>query len=480
MRTKNCLVRLHRAGTDADLTVGTLLDLQGFGIASLIDIMCLAEAAGQPVSPEQVLPSKREKEGFVGRRSEPPYLLSLLCMVFAAVSDFQPARTVGDVLRADLGAYVDALGIKASFDDIDLCDVTGGLRITEGLLNALLETTNGFDIRDRTILDACLYTSTPIAMKRLGEDLGITTERVRQLCKRIAGDIKASSGQLVEGIAALLERRLGHITTPENVCSATRKLFDAPDEATARLARRIIKHSLSYTRIGDFYFDESAVEMVDHLRRCAEDLMDDVGLVSEDALWSTLSAPEWRKYQRELIEVSGLVRVSGFLARRNTAKARVKAALHDIGRPATRQEIAELCGMNPQRLGSYLSMVPSAARADKDHWGLTEWMEDVYEGIPVEIRKRVEQSGGEVPLSTLLEDLPKRFGVKESSVLIYVSSHQFDLRNGRVTLADPSAVALRPLDEAITGRDEKGNPYWDFVVHARCCWRSLKFPSFDH
>lgn len=468
VRTKNCLVRLYRTGTDKDLTVGTLFDLQGFGVASLIDIMCLAEAAEQPGSTGRILLSQKEEDGPVGERlSEPPYLLSLLCMVFAAVSDFQPARTVGDALRADLGAYVDALGIQASFDGIVLRDVTGGLRITEGLLNALLETTNGFDIRDRIILDSRLYTSTPIAMRRLGEELGITTERVRQLGKRIARDIEASTGQLVEGIATLLERHLGHITTPENVSSAIRKLFDAPDEATARLARRIIKHSLSYTRIGDFYFDEPAVEMVDHLKRCAEGLMDDVGLVSEDALWSAMSAPEWRNYRKELTEVSGLVRMGGFLARRNTAKARVKAALHHIGRPATRQEIAKHCGLDPRRLGSYLSMVPSAARADKDRWGLAEWMEDVYEGIPAEIRKRVEQNGGEVPLSTLLEELPERFGVKASSVITYVSAHQFDLRNGQVTLADPSAVPLRPLDEAIAGRDERGNPYWEFVVRAR-------------
>ena len=474
VRTKNCLVRLHRTGAEEDLTAGTLLDLQGFGIASLIDIMCLAEAAEQtfdqqPGSTGRVLPSRRKEEERPAGEThpEPSYLLSLLLMLFAAVSDFQPARTLGDALRADLGSYVDALGIHTPFDDIDLRDVTGGLRITQGLLNALLETTNGFDDRDRTILNARLYTSTPTPMRHVGEDLGITAERVRQLGKRIAGEIEASTGRLVEGIATLIEQRLGHITTPESVRSAIRRLFDAPDEATARLACRIIKHSLSYIRIGDYYFDEPAIEMVDRLRQHAEDLMDDVGLVSEDALLSAMSASEWRDHRKELTDTCSLVPVSGFLARRNTAKARIKAALHHIGRPATRQEIAEHCGLDPRRLGSHLSMIPSAARADKNRWGLTEWMEDVYEGIPAEIRKRVEQNGGEVPLSSLLDELPNRFGVKANSVITYVGSAQFDLRNGQVTIADPSTVPLRSLDKVIAGRDERGNPYWDFVVHAR-------------
>ena len=41
------------------------------------------------------------------------------------------------------------------------------------------------------------------------------------------------------------------------------------------------------------------------------------------------------------------------------------------------------------------------------------------------------------------------------------------LRNGQVVIADPSTGSLRPLDKVVTGRDEQGNPYWDFTVHAR-------------
>ena len=470
VRTRNCLTRWHRSGAGGDLTVGILLDLRGFGTTSLIDIMCVAEAACRPAPIGHALPSQpepvtdRAPEGAGGEGSG--FFVSLLGMLFAAVSDFQPADSVGDVLRADLGAYLDTLGI-ASFDDIDLRDITGGYRISQGLVGALAETTGGFDKRDRAILNARLFTKNPAPMKRLGYEFGITRERVRQLAKRIAGDIEASTGRLVAGITTLLSTHLGHVTTPEQVQSTIRDLFDAPDEPAARLARRIINHALSYSPIGDYCFDKPAVELVGRLKQHAEDLMDDVGLVNEDVLWSAPFLSEWTSHRTELEEASGLIRIGAFLARRNTAKARIKAALHDIGRPATRQEIADRCGLNAGRLGSHLSTIPSAARADKDRWGLVEWMEDVYEGIPAEIRKRVEQNGGEVPMHRLLEELPKRFGVKPNSVITYVGTPQFDLRRGLVTIADPSTVSLRPLDKVITGRDEQGNPYWDFVVYAR-------------
>ena len=462
VRTRNCLERWRRSGGEEGLTVGTLMGLPAFGVLSLFDIMCVAEAAGQRDLTEG--PPLRAEDA---RASEPPNaVLPLIGMLLAAVSDFQPAETVGDALRADLGSYMDALGISL-LDDIDLRELTGGYRVSQGLVNALGEAVSRLDTIEQAVLDARLFTADPRPFSHVGWDLGIDRERVRRLADRIAADIDEATGWLVGGIVALLERRLGHVTSPEQVQSAVTGLFDAPDEPAAKLARRIINHALSYTLIGDRCFDRAAVEAVNRLKQRAETLADDVGLVDEDALWSAPFLSGWTDHRAEMEETSGLVRVEEFLAHRNTTRARIKAALHHIGRPATRQEIADLCGVAAGHLGKYLSGIPSAARAGKDRWGLAEWMEDVYEGIPSEIRKRVEQGGGEVPLESLLEELPERFGVQPDSVMTYAGSPQFEVRDGQVSLADPSAISLRPLDEVISGRDEQGNPYWDFEVRAR-------------
>jgi len=167
------------------------------------------------------------------------------------------------------------------------------------------------------------------------------------------------------------------------------------------------------------------------------------------------------------LEHCGLHRLSGTLALRNTKKAQVKAAVTAIARPATKEEIADICGIALGRLGSTLSSIAGVVRADKKRWGLSEWIEDEYEGIPAEIVQRIEEDGGATRLERLLEELPRMFGVTENSVRMYVATQRFHLRDGYVSLADPSVISLQQLDDTIHGYTDDGLPYWRFRVEER-------------
>ena len=80
------------------------------------------------------------------------------------------------------------------------------------------------------------------------------------------------------------------------------------------------------------------------------------------------------------VERCGLVRISDRLAHRATKKA-AKAAILNIGRSATLDEImAESC-LPRSHLGGLLSGIPGIARASKTKWGIEDWIEDEYEGI---------------------------------------------------------------------------------------------------
>ena len=61
--------------------------------------------------------------------------------------------------------------------------------------------------------------------------------------------------------------------------------------------------------------------------------------------------------------VCGLLRLSGLLALRDTAKARARAALISIGRPATKEEVAQQCGLDPTRAAAQLSAMDDVVRA---------------------------------------------------------------------------------------------------------------------
>ena len=90
-----------------------------------------------------------------------------------------------------------------------------------------------------------------------------------------------------------------------------------------------------------------------------------------------------------------------------------------------------------------------------------------YEGIPAEIIQRIDEDGGATTLARLLDELPRLFGVSESSVRTYVNTAQFVVQDGYVSVADESSIILRDLNDVIDGRDASGAPYWTFVVEDR-------------
>lgn len=213
-------------------------------------------------------------------------------------------------------------------------------------------------------------------------------------------------------------------------------------------------------------------------RRLAQKAADDAGLLDEDSLRELLLELLANEIQRldshELLAFlesiyiwCGFCRVSGQLAIRNTAKARTKAALVEIGRVATKAEIAHRAGLDPARIGSTLSNLPSVARADKRRWGLAEWIDDVYEGIPAEIIQRINEEGGSVHLSRLLEELPQKFGVTPASVRAYAYSQAFRIEHGWVRLADQLDFDPLPLEDVVDGYTSSGEPYWTFEMHHR-------------
>ena len=126
-----------------------------------------------------------------------------------------------------------------------------------------------------------------------------------------------------------------------------------------------------------------------------------------------------------------------------------------------------MCGFGEDRVGSHLSVIPSVGKADKQRWGLREWIDDEYAGIVGEIVQRIEEDGGVTTTKRLLTELPGKFGVTASSVRTYINTPRFVVRNGWVSLAGKSTVRLRELDDVIDGRDHCGAPYWTFPVEAR-------------
>ena len=322
---------------------------------------------------------------------------------------------------------------------------------------------------ERLIIEHRLFLNNK-TLDELGQLSGLSRERIRQLEKKLSQDqiIEESIGVEINMIANNLTRQIGPVVSAIELDNwITSTFYDKDvDDLESRLARCALKKLLNYECVSGIYIDNAAVKIVKRLKKAAVRLADDVGLIDKEALRNYLPS-RWDKFFSALIDCCELHQVSGQLALRDTSKAKVKAALLEIGRAATKEEIASIAGLDSGRISGQLSSITSIARADKTRWGLTEWIDDIYEGIPAEIVQRIKEDGGATTLERLVEELPRLFGVSESSVKAYIDTPQFKLQDGYVSIADYSTLTLRDLNDVIHGRTTNGHPYWTFLVEDR-------------
>ena len=244
--------------------------------------------------------------------------------------------------------------------------------------------------------------------------------------------------------------------------------------AVDHLALDHLATQLSYWQISDLYLNQEALELLCSLQFCIRADADDAGVVPATALREFVSGPRqdhllatyWSCYSR-LLEECGIHRLSNQFALRDSNRARVKATLLDIGRPATKPELAERSGLNAAQVAGILSRLEDVVRADRERWGLEEWIEDKYEGIPAEIVQRINEDGGSTRLDRLLDEIPRRFGVSENSVKAYVETPAFRVEHGWVSVADDSFAAIGRFEDVASGRDTNGDPYWVFPMYER-------------
>ncbi|MCY3705271.1 MAG: hypothetical protein OXH08_07175 [Gammaproteobacteria bacterium] len=467
-----------------------LLAIRGFGWASLLDLMCIAEAAPLvrmrvpiptttaevvvPAVPAQVpvsattaeTPSTRAEVGHVGTAwGEVADVLQLL---IAAASEFHGATTVADALELDLANLASDLGITQAVDSHRIQDLTD-VRIVGAVISAIRDLQATLPDRKITILDQYLYARTRKTLEELGQAFGVTRERVRQIKNKLAAEIEKQVGPEVSVIVAILGRKAGPVVSEDNLRLVIDALFEGEPghDPAVDLTRRIVGAALEYDCVKGVCANRTARRILKGFRKHAVELADEVGLIDEEALLASLPDKEWRHRFELSIERCGFVRVSDRLVLRSTRKARAKAAILTIGRLATLDEIAAESNLPRTHLGGLLSSIPGIARASKTKWGIEDWIEDEYEGIAAEIKQRIDEDGGATTMDRLVRELPQMFEVKEGSVRAIASTPQFVLSDGIVRLAEESEVTLRDIHDVIDGVTAEGWPYWSFLVHER-------------
>ena len=497
VRTRNIIRReldSGRLSTQVTATVARLLAVTNFGLVSLLDLMCLIEAApgissplstvsppghlmGHAVSSPHPVPSPPET--FDASRAAWSLAMPVFNRLLAASRELNGSQTLAEWLNGELGALASQLGMVEYFEGVAISELAGERRLAEEMTAALTDVWESLAPLERAIARRRILSSQPLTLDELGQQASLTRERIRQIEAAVASRLNhpSVSGSAVNcwafTLAALLRSQLGPITGQCELDACVSEAFPhdqhAEDDemAVGEMARYLLRDNAGYLCADGVCVDQTAIDTITGLKTAANSMADEVGIIDEADLKARLPDESWHRHWDTLVDQCGFHRFSGHLALRDSAKAKAKAALLAIGRPATREEVGQLCGLDAARLGAPLSAIPGVVRADKTRWGLTEWVEDEYEGIPAEIIQRIDEDGGATRLERLLEELPRLFDVSESSVATYANTPRFQIRDGYVSLADPSSIRLRDLDDAIHGRSADGLPYWSFKVESR-------------
>ena len=441
-RTRNCVQRALEQEKLTNGTVGELMKLPNFGITSLLDLMiCLetnvtltAESTNTDMAAtgEQV-PSVDEPNV---SRTIPDFDLASgpIDLVAAAAREFRGATSVGDLLRLDLTDLVEAAEATSALDKTHLG--TSGASLAARVVEAVQVCLDGMSDTKRRVALERTVADLPKTLEALATSAGLSRERMRQLDRGARVDLEAAAGSILGVLAHIASERLGPVTMQSEIQKQTAELLqprDTPMTAPLAATLTMLRSRLEYTCNNDLCLNGRAAETARTLKAAAKEVADEVGLISDADVEAALGL-EWRGHSDELVRWLGWVRLSGCIALRPTARARVKAALIKISTPATKAELATESGLTERQVAGALSNIESVARADKLRWGLREWIDDVYEGIPAEIIQRIEEDGGSTPLNRVLDELPRKFGVSENSVRAYMATPKFVLQDGRIRL----------------------------------------------
>ncbi len=472
-RPRNCIGRALASGEfqlAQPITVGWLLSLQNFGVTSLLEVMCIAEAAtdsgflaapllSDPGQPATLETAAAHPDGAAAQWGAAIVPLQVL---LTAAAEFHGARTLGEALACDLGKLIADLRLERCLDEISIAEITGGRTVTDEALAALGELWKSMTALEQSILTDRILASEPRSLQEIGSREGLSRERIRQIQRGLEARLSQVCGEGTDGphwmglIVATVRHQAGPVVAESELEERIASVFSRVEVSETNapvvsLARQLLRKELGYTCGDGTCLDDAASRVVEGLKKSARHIADGSGLIDERDLRECLPGSTWQQHWPVLLARCGLLRFSGRLALRDTAKARARAALISIGRPATKEEVAQQCGLDAARVGAQLSAMDDVVRADMKRWGFSDWIVDEYEGIAAEILQRIEEDGGATRLERLLEELPRMFGVNESSVRTYVATPKFLLADGYVSVADPSSITLRPLADAVDG-----------------------------
>lgn len=318
-----------------------------------------------------------------------------------------------------------------------------GVGLPEAAFDSLM---NSISTRKLDILKSRTYTLGSVeTLGSIKDRWGITRERVRQIETKAMKSVERQFADVFRGVGeqALQPLRNRVVRTSELHSAAT--VIAQKSEHAEMLAAFMLKLFGPWKQNEKWSVHESIADEVFSLDQSLALESDQYGFIEDDYVESTCANLFFSDSDRDeyLIEMLGLGHSFGNWTIKSTMKCMAASAIKKIGRPATKEELCDLMGLDGQRITNILGNIEGVARADRYRWGFIEWIDDVYDGIVGEIEQRIDAYNGSVPVHVLLDEIPSQFGVAEGSVRAYLASTAFVVENDMVRRSDGDEYSPR-------------------------------------
>lgn len=321
----------------------------------------------------------------------------------------------------------------------------------EGLAGTLLEELigellGGLDDPERMIYEQRVLRvavdQTP-TLEELGQTLGVTRERVRQ--------VQANAEDAIQSLLASQRFRplLWRAADLRTSLGAAAPL--GGDESAAVLDRvlrgvspdcRLMTQGVLLHLAGPYRSRDGWLELSVAPDLAATELVgiaDTYGLLPLAAAYNWLSAEGvLPAFHDAWLERSGRFRRIGstLVVWSGSVIDKSVAILALRGKPADAEtlvaEIGE--GHSPRTAQNGFLADARLVRVGRSEWGLRSWNLEEYTGITDEIVQRIQAAGGRVRLDDVVDEIVRQFGVKRTSVRVYAEAPMFVVEDGWVRL----------------------------------------------
>ena len=320
---------------------------------------------------------------------------------------------------------------------------------------------------ERTILDERLLLDQRRTLEDIGQEYGLTRERVRQIQSDLVRNIDSCIGHTGRNVALQIAENLDLIDSYDKFELRVLQVAPYAEERTRRVLIHTLVDIADFKLIDGKIVGKRAFDYAKQVKKLAQTLADSCGLFNREELIEAFPEDGLRRHFLWFQQECGFHEMFGLLALRRTRKAKLKAALTFLGRPATRPELAQMCGLTNKIASAALSSIPEIVRISRTQWALKDWRLREYKGIVEEIVDYISSEGGIASVEPLIEDIAQRFDVKKWSVRAYMQTPKFRMNEGMIRLADHDPPRMRPLSDVVHGYDDQHRAYWTFPVLER-------------